>query len=364
MSGDSIAARPGVPDPVPGPAPIMRGPLPPGSESDVRFVEVSTVRVVASGVAALSLLAPTVGHAAEAPYPSRPIRFVVPFPPGGGTDLIARTTGAKLAEAWSQPVVIDNRPGAGTNIGNEIVAKSPPDGYTLLLASFGLGVNTSLYPKLGYDPLRDLRPVILALVAPNVLVANPALPATTTRDLIAAAKAKPGALNYASFGSGTSGHLAAELFKQLARVELTHVPYKGGAASVTALIAGEVQVAFATMLTAITQVKAGRLRALGVTGAKRAGSLPDVPTIAESGLPGYEFVNWYGIMVAAGTPQAIVDRLHVEVARILRSTDARERLAGDGGDIVASTPQGFDSFFRAEVAKWATVVKSAGLRPE
>jgi len=309
-------------------------------------------------------MAPMLAVAQTASYPSRPIRFVVPFPPGGGTDLIARTVGARLAEAWGQQVVVDNRPGAGTNIGNDIVAKAPGDGHTLLLASFALGVNQALYRRLSYDPLSDLAPVSLVAVAPNILVAHTAVPAANARELIALARAKPGAINYASFGSGTSGHLAAELFKQLAGVSMTHIPYKGGAQSITATISGETQVVFATMLSAVNHVKSGRLRGLGVTRDRRSPALPEVPTIAESGLPGYEFVNWYGIMVPAKTPGTIVQRLSDEVTRILKETEARERLTADGGEIVGSGPLAFAQFYRREVDKWNKVVRTAALQAD
>jgi tripartite-type tricarboxylate transporter receptor subunit TctC len=295
-------------------------------------------------------------------YPTRPIRFVVPFPPGAATDALARIIGQKLAEGVGQSVVVDNRAGAGGIMGTEVVAKAVPDGYTLLMAGAAHAINASLYSKLPFDPQRDFAAVTLVAFLPNVLVAYPGVPATNVRELIALAKAKPGQLNYASGGSGSTAHLAMELLKTNAGIDVVHVPYKGGGQAMNDLLGGQVSLLFTSLFSAQTQVKAGKLRALGVASAKRTPLAPEVPTIAESGLPGYEVVAWYGVMVPAQTPPATITRLHAEIAKGLKTPDSEARFASQGAELVISTPPAFAAHVRAEIAKWAKVVKATGAR--
>jgi len=305
------------------------------------------------------------GHAlAQAPaYPSKPIRLVVPFPPGGATDILAREVGQKLTEAWGQSVIVDNRPGAGGNIGAELVAKAAPDGYTLLMGTVGThAINASLYAKLPYDHIKDFAPVILVAGVPNVLVVNPALPVGTVGELIAYAKANPGKLNFASSGNGTSIHLSGELFKVMAGVDMTHVPYKGSAPAVQDLIAGQVQLMFDNLPPSLPQIKAGKLRALAVTSATRAAALPDVPTMAESGLPGFEASSWFGILAPAGTPSTIVAKLNAEVAKWLATPEAKEKLSKQGANAAGGSPDDFARHIAAETTKWAKVVKDSGAK--
>lgn len=305
--------------------------------------------------------APPADAQPAASYPNKPLRFVVPFPPGGGTDLIARTIGQRLTELWGQAVVIDNRPGAGTNIGTELVAKSPPDGYTLLLASFGHGANISLYRNLPFHPLTSFEMVTLVVTSPNLLVVHPSVPARSVKELIALAKASPGKLNYASFGGGTSAHLAGELFKILAGVDLVHVPYKGSSPALAATIGGEVQLLFSTILSGLRQVEAGKLRGLAVTSARRLQALPNIPTVAET-IPGFESGPWYGVMVAARTPRAIVEKLNQGIVAILRRPDVKETFTREGAEVHGSTPEELRSFVKAQIERWAKVVKEAKIR--
>jgi len=271
-------------------------------------------------------------------YPAKPVRMVVPFPAGGPTDIVGRTIGQKLNDTLGQPVIIDNRAGAGGVIGTEHVAKSPPDGYTLLLGSIsGLAVAMSLYPNRGYDSLRDFAPVTQAVTVTNILVVHPSLPVKNVRDLLALARAKPGALNYASSGSGTVTHLAGELFKTLGRVNIVHVPFKGGAPALTALMSGEVQMSYENSLIVVPHIKAGKLHALAVTGVQRSKLMPELPTIAEGGLPGYAASGWYGFVVPAAVSKEIVGRLNADIARILRMPDVVERLSGQGAEPVGGT---------------------------
>ncbi len=295
-------------------------------------------------------------------YPTRPIRFVVANSPGGGLDITARAVSPRLISALGQQVIIDNRPGAAGSIAAEITAKSAPDGYTVLLGSIGnLAVNVNLYKGLAYHPLRDLAPITFAVSGSNVLVVNPAVPAKTVQELIALGRAQPGKLTYGSSGSGNAGHLAGELFKSMAKIDMLHVPYKGGAPAMVDLIAGQTQLIFSSPPTAVPQVKAGRIRALAVTTAKRSAVLPDLPTIAESGLPGFEADNWYGIVVAAKTPRAIVDRLNAEFVRILNMPDIKEALSKQGLEVAPGTPEAFGAYMKSEFAKWAKVIADAGL---
>ena len=298
-------------------------------------------------------------------YPAKPVRMVVPFPAGGPTDIVGRTIGQKLNDTLGQPVIIDNRAGAGGVIGTEHVAKSPPDGYTLLLGSIsGLAVAMSLYPNRGYDSLRDFAPVTQAVTVTNILVVHPSLPVKNVRDLLALARAKPGALNYASSGSGTVTHLAGELFKTLGRVNIVHVPFKGGAPALTALMSGEVQMSYENSLIVVPHIKAGKLHALAVTGVQRSKLMPELPTIAEGGLPGYAASGWYGFVVPAAVPKEIVGRLNADIARILRMPDVVERLSGQGAEPVGGTAEQFGAFIRSEIEKWTGLVKTANMKAD
>ncbi len=315
-------------------------------------------------MAALALSTPQTGAAADA-YPAKPVRFVVAFPPGGGTDIIARSIAQKLAERLAQQVVVDNRPGAGGNIGTDIVAKATPDGYTLLMGSAGpLAINASLFGKTPFDPVRDLAPVTLAASTPNVLVVHPSLKATTVKELIALTRAKPGEINFASSGHGTPAHLAGELFNSMAGVKLVHVPYKGAAPALADLLGGQVQLMFSTMPPALPHVKDGKLRALAVTNAKRSPATPELPTIDEIALPGFEANTWHGVVVPAGTPAAVVARLNREIVAILHLPDVVERLSVQGAEPVGSTPEEFAAYIRSETVKWAKVVRDSGAKAE
>jgi len=301
---------------------------------------------------------------AQPDYPAKPIRIVVPSSPGGGTDILARQLAQKLTERWGQQVVVDNRPGAGQMIGIEFVAKAAPDGYTLVMTATPLAVNTVLYKKVPYDPVRDFAPISQVAAMPNMVVTHPALPVRNIRELIAMAKARPGQLVYASSGIGTGPHLSMELFLSMAAVMMGHVPYKGTGPGMIDTIAGQVPVLMSTLLPPLPHIKTGRLRPLGVTGATRVVSLPDVPTVAESGVPGYEVVGWYGIVAPAHTPREVIVKLHAEIASILKSQEVREKLAADGAEPVGSTPEQFAAFIKSEIDKWGKVVKSAGIQVE
>src|SRR5512146_237018 len=306
---------------------------------------------------ALTLPLPVLGQ-----YPDRPIRVVVPFGPGGPSDLLARTIGQKLAEAWGRQVLIENRPGANGVVGSEVVAKSPPDGYTLLMCTNGThGINASLFSKLPYDTIRDFAPITRIGLAPYLLVAHPSLPVRSVKELITLARARPGEITWSSGGSPSQ--LAAELFKRTARIEVVVVPDKGNAPAVSAVISGEVSLVFGGIAQAAPQVKAGRLRTLGVASLKRSSVMPDVPTVAESGLPGFEASAWYGLLAPRATPRAIVDRINAEVVRIVQSPEVSERLRAQAFELTVDTPDEFASVIRAEVTKWAGVVKEAGIRP-
>jgi tripartite-type tricarboxylate transporter receptor subunit TctC len=296
------------------------------------------------------------------PYPTRPIRLVVSFAAGGGVDLVARLIGQKLSEAWSQQVVIDNRPGAGGNVSAELVAKSLPDGYTIYLSSASVVVNASLYKALPYDPLKDFAPVTLLVNAHNVLVSHPSLPAKNIRELIALAKKKPGQINYASTGSGSSGHLAMELFRSMAGIELTHIPYKVIGQTTADLLSGQVSLWFPTMPGVLQHIKSGRMTALGVSGSRRAPALPNVPTIAEVGVPGYDASTWYPLLAPAATPAAIVDKMNAQLVAILASADVREKLQAQGIEPVGSTPAQLGAHLKSEMVKWEKVVRLSGAK--
>jgi tripartite-type tricarboxylate transporter receptor subunit TctC len=297
-------------------------------------------------------------------YPSKPIKIVVPYPPGGFNDTLGRTLAAKFTEAWGQPAVVENKPGGNTLIGNDFVAKSAPDGYTLLVVAFPFSVVPSLFKTMPYDTARDFSPVILAATSPNLLVVHPSLPVNTVAELVALAKAKPGTLSYASTGNGSSNHISMELFKSLAGVEIVHIPYKGSGPAVSDLLGGQVHLMFDNTPNVLPQVKAGRLRALGSSGAKRSTLTPDVPTVAEAGVPGYEVTVWFGLVAPAGTPREVIQKLNAEVTKILAMPDVRERFLAQGVDPVGSTPEQFADHIRAQMAKWAKVVHDAGVKAE
>lgn len=295
-------------------------------------------------------------------YPSKPIRIVVPSSAGGGADATARLLAQKLSDLLGQQVFVDNRPGAGNIIGTEAVAKALPDGYTLLLAINNHAINASLYQKLPYDPLKDFAPISLIVKSPHILVVHPSLPVKSVQDLIRLARSKPGQINYSSAGNGTAAHFAAELFKLNAKIQITHIPYKSLSAAVIDVIAGAVQVMFPSTLTASGQIRAGKLRALAVTTAKRSQAMPELPTLQESGVPGYEFSSWFGLLAPAATPPAVVTQLSQRIAQIVRAKEVQTRLTDDGSDPVGSTPGEFGDFLRAEVETYAKLIKEIGLK--
>ena len=309
------------------------------------------------------VLAGMQAHAQQA-WPVRAVRIVVPSAPGGGADSTARIIAPKLSEQLGQQVVVENRSGAGTMIGSEVVARAAPDGYTLLMGISTLAINPSMYRKVPYNALKDFAPISQVVSLPNVLVTHPSLPAKTVKELVAFARARPGQLNYASAGIGTNPHLSMELFLTLTGLKMLHVPYKGAGPGIVDVVAGHVSVMTPSIISGLPHVKGGRLRALGVTSAKRAGGAPDIPTIAEAGVRGYEAVQWFGVLAPAGTSRELVARLHGEIVRLLQAADVRNRLFADGADPVGSSPEEFAAFLRAETAKWAKVVRDAGIQPE
>ena len=321
---------------------------------------------LASLLLAAGVLATIAGAAyAQPAYPNKPIRLVVPFSAGGPTDVLARAIGQKLNDSLGQPVIVENRPGAGGNIASDFVAKAPPDGYTLILGTVGThAINASLYSKLPFDTVRDFTPVALVASATIVMVVHPSVPAKTVKELLALAKSKPHQLNFASPGSGTPQHLAGELFKTVAGVEIVHVPYKGAAPALTDLLGGQVSLGFVSLPAALPYVKAEKLMALGVTASKRSAVAPEVPTIAESGLPGYEVENWYGVLAPPGTPKEIVNKLNTEIIKLLQTQDIKERLNNQGFEILQSTPEKFVAFIKLELVKWAKVVKLSGAKAD
>ena len=313
-------------------------------------------------ITGLALAAPCL-HAQS--WPAKPVRFISPFAPGGGTDITCRVIAPKLADALGQAVVVDNRGGAGGMIGVDLAAKSPPDGYTMVLGTIGpVSINPSLYNKMPYDPVKDLVPVTLAADALNVLVVHPALPAKSVRELIALGKARPNELNFGSSGPGATDHLAGELFNLLTGTKMVHVPYKGGAPAMIDLVAGNVQIIFATVSTAVGQIKSGRIRAVAMAGTKRFVLMPELPTIAEAGVPGFAVNNWYGVFVPDGTPREIVARLNTELVKILHLPDVKQRLLDSGIEAISNTPEQFVVYIQAETRKWAKVVKDANVKVE
>jgi tripartite-type tricarboxylate transporter receptor subunit TctC len=312
---------------------------------------------VASGDLALAAIAEG--------YPARPIRLIVPFPPGGPSDIVARVFSQRVGEGLGQQLVMDNRGGAGGAIGSELGAHAAPDGYTLLQTTAGtMAINPALFPKLPYAPLRDFMPVSQLATTPYILIVNPSVPARSVKEFIALAKAKPGQLNFASGGVGTTNHFAAELFKLSASIDMVHIPYKGTGVALTDVLSGQVQLMFMNLLPAMPQVRNGKVRGLGVTSAQRSQAAPDIPTIAESGLPGYETTGWHGWVVPAKTPAAIVARLHAETAKAAKHPELRQTLEAQGTEVIGNTPAEFSQALKAEVVKWAKVVKAAGIKPE
>jgi tripartite-type tricarboxylate transporter receptor subunit TctC len=297
-------------------------------------------------------------------YPSKPVRFIIPFPPGGPTDILGRVVAQRLSEAWSVQVVADNRPGAGGNIGTEQCAKSPPDGYTLCMLSIAQTISPSIYARLGFDPNRDFAHVTLLATLPSLLLVHPSLPAKNVKELIALAKARPGALNYASGGSGTSSQMLMELLKLHGGINIVHVPYKGTGPALIDQVSGLIEVAFSTIIAALPYAQAGRLRALAVSTRQRFPQLPNVPTVDESGLKGFEGGSWQGAIMPAGTPREIVGKANAVLTRMLKSPDTKEKILAMGGIILGNSPDEFAAFVRAETDKWAKVVKAAGVRGE
>jgi tripartite-type tricarboxylate transporter receptor subunit TctC len=321
-----------------------------------------SIATTAACVLLLGMVAPPC--LSQATYPAKPVRLVSPSSAGGGSDIIARIVAPKLTERLGQQVIVENRPGAGTVIGSDHVAKAAPDGYTLLLGIATLATNPALLKKMPYDAVRDLAPITQVAQSPNVLVVHPSIPVKSVKELIAFVRARPGQLTFASAGLGTNPHMTFELFRSMAKLDVVHVPYKGSAPAITDLIGGHVAMMSATALTGIPQIRAGRLRGLGVTSAKRSASAPELPTLDEAGVPGYEATQWYGVLAPAKTPPEIVKRLNAELVQILQLPDVKERLAGDGAEPVGDTPEQFGKFIRAEIAKWAQVARDAGIKQE
>lgn len=302
---------------------------------------------------------------AQAPaWPAKPVKIIFGFPPASATDVIARAVGAKLQERWGQPVVIDNRPGAGGNLGSEIAARQPADGYTIFFGTVANAISVSLYSKLNYDYLKDFTPITLVATTPLVLVANADFPAKSVRELIAFAKANPGKVNFGSGGVGTSNHLAGEMFKSATGTDLVHVPYKGTPAAHTDLLSGQISLMWDNIVAVTPHIRSGKLRPIAVTSAQRATSLPDVPTMAEAGLAGFEAVSWIGALVPAGTPKPIVDRIHTDLVAVLRMPDVHEKLAASGAVLVGNTQEQFAEWNRREIAKWSKAVKDSGARAD
>jgi len=316
------------------------------------------IKALSAALAALGLAA-SVAAQAQA-YPGKAVKLVVPYPPGGPTDIVARVIGQKLSEQTGQQFIVENRAGAGGNIGAEAVARAPADGYTLLIATTAHAINMSLFKKLGYDTLKDFSPVSLLTYGPLVIVAHPSLPAQNVRELIALAKAKPGAINFASSGNGQSTHLSGELFNAMAGVKMTHIPYKGSAPALTDVMGGQASLMFDTMLSAMPFVKSGKLKALAVTSAVRSPAAPELPTVAESGLPGYETFAWNGVLVPAGTPKDVIAKLSAELKRAMEVPEVKEKFSGQGFAAAWNTPEAFNAFLLAEVDKWSAVVKTSG----
>lgn len=304
------------------------------------------------------------GAAFAQAYPVKPVRIVVPSSAGGGTDIVARILAPDLSKRLGQQFVIDNRPGAGTMIGIEVAAKSPADGYTLLMGLSTLAINSALYKKVPYDPVRDFAPITVAASSGSIIVVHPSVPVKSVKELIAFARARPGQMNYASAGTGTYPHMTMELFLSMAKLKMVHIAYKGTGPAMIDMLAGHTAVMAGTMVTTMPQIRAGRLRGLGITTAERNNVAPEIPTVAEAGLPGFESVQWYGLLAPANTPRDIVNRLNGEMVKILQQPEIRQRFAGDGAEPVGNTPEQFAAYIKSELTKWATVAREAGIRPE
>ncbi len=322
------------------------------------------MKSVAAVGSAFCLLLPAAGAGAQS-YPAKAIRFVLPYAPGGGTDLTARPIAVKLAEQLGKPVVIDNRPGGAGMIGADIVAKSPPDGYTVLVsAASEMSMNLMLFREMPYDPVRDFQPVTLATTTPAILLAHPTVPARSMKELIALARAKPDALSYASVGTGSPMHFAGELLNHTVRINMVHVPYKGAAPALVDLLGGHVPLGFVTLLAGMPHVKSGKLRALGVTSARRAHALPDVPAIAESGLKGYDIVQWFALWVPVQTPKSVIEKLNSELVKIIQSTEYKQRMLESGTEAVGGSPEALSAFQKSEIEKYRQIAAVAGIKPE
>ena len=332
------------------------------SKEPILFHRMRRFRIAAAlALAAVAAFAPVTAPADT--YPSKPIRLVVPFPPGGSLDVVARAIGQKLSEAWGQPVVIDNRPGAGGNIGADLVAKSPADGYTILEGALSThAVNVSLYSKMPYDPVRDFAPITLVAVTPNVLVVNPSVPANSVKELVAYAKANPGKLSFGSGSNGSAGHLAGELFKIEAGVDMVHVPYKGAAPAMQDLLAGQTQLMFDNLANSMQYVRAGKLKALAVTTEHRSALVPELPTLAEEGLPGFDISTWWGFMAPAGTPKEVIAKWNAEVTRILDTPEMKAFFAQQGAEARPTSPDVFGAMIQREIVKYAKIVKASGAK--
>jgi len=319
------------------------------------------LRIVLSVVIGVVILT---AEAQAQSWPSRPVRIVVPSPPAGGTDIIARVMADNFSKVFKQQFFVENRPGAGNMIGIESVARAAPDGYTFLMTASTLSLNSVLYKKISYDPIKDFAPITIAATAPNVLIITPSVPAKTLKEFIALAKKQAGKLTYGTPGIGTSPHMSMELLKSLAGVDLQHIPYRGTAPALTDVISGQITSMFSNALTAKPQIESGKVRALGVTTATRSGTMPDIPAIAEAGVPGYEAVQWYGFLAPAGTPQPILAQIHAEAMKALNSAEMKEKLASDGAEPAPSTPEAFAAHIRNEIDKWRKVAKAAGIEPQ
>ena len=322
-----------------------------------RIFAVSSALVAAHAACSASLFAQE--------YPVKPVRFVIAFTPGGPSDILTRLVGTKLAESLGQTFIFDNRPGAGGNVAGEIVAKAPPDGYTLLMGNNSvLATNATLYKTMAFDPVKELAPIALVASQPNILVVHPSVPVKNVKELIAFAKSRPGQLNYASSGSGAAAHLSAELFKSMTGVNMVHIPYKGASPALIDVLAGQCQVMFATALSVQPYLQAGRLRPLAVSTAKRARTIPDLPTVAEAGVPGFEASTWHGVVTTAGTPQPVIAKLNAEVNKLLKLPEVSTSLNRQGAEIMGGSPQDFAAYIKSEIPKWAKVVKASGARPD
>jgi len=315
------------------------------------------------GAACVLMLTGSAANCAVAQaYPVKQIRFVVPYTPGGALDIVARRMGVQMTASWGQPVVIDNRPGAGANIGSEIVARAAPDGYTILMGGIANAINPALYKNMAYDPVRDFEAVSLVASVPGIIVAHPSLPVRSVKDLISLARARPGELSYASTGNGGAHHLAGELLSRMAAIRMVHIPYKGAAPALNDVLGGQVPLMFGNLVSVLPHVKAGKLTGIAVSSKARTAVAPALPTVAESGLHGFEYGSWMGVLAPAATPRDIVVKLNRETTRILKSPEMLERLANEGADVIASTPEAFALYMKQEVAKWAKVVKESGVR--